>query len=181
MSEVATKKIIPAVVIDGPLAEPAAPVERSMGGCNTVYHACEVYHGRSNYAVCLHTIACVEQKRMQLRSECEGAIQAGTCPALKMRAEERAAGVSIYFFDRADQIRENEERARRMEGSFAYGKARRLNSLSSIQEAVQPARSGDKSSAVVSSRRDDALDADLIGRNLAGEAINRTINEGINQ
>lgn len=83
--------------------QPQYPPEQSMGGVNAYNFACKPIGYSPGYCVCLHKIAAYERDEGKLPSypECEKAIRNNDCPALKMRAEERAAGKALYFLDRA--------------------------------------------------------------------------------
>ena len=81
--------------------QPDYPPEQSMGGVNTFSHGCLVVGYSPGYCVCLHKIAAFERDGdLKQYPECGKAISFSTCPALKMRAEEREAGKALYFIDR---------------------------------------------------------------------------------
>jgi len=82
--------------------QPEYPPEQSMGGINTHTVACRVAGYSPGYCVCLHKIAAYERdSEIKSAPQCEQAIRNKECPALVMRAEERAAGKALYFVDRA--------------------------------------------------------------------------------
>lgn len=89
----------------------------SIRGDNAFYHYCDAMQGRSNYAVCLHTIAAcrrADKNSEELRPQCYESIKKGNCPALVMRRNEVAAGRSLYFIDRNEVMRmRDEEEAKR--------------------------------------------------------------------
>lgn len=80
------------------------PVEKSMSGKNAYYHFCDVRGAQASYAVCMHTIAAIEENRMKSDQfiECQRACTHNTCPAKAMRAEEKAAGRALYFKERVN-------------------------------------------------------------------------------
>lgn len=82
--------------------QPEYPPQQSMGGINAYNFACKPIGYSPGYCVCLHKIAAYERDDGKLASypECEKAIRNNDCPALKMRAEEQAAGKALYFLDR---------------------------------------------------------------------------------
>jgi len=82
--------------------QPAYPPEQSMGGINTYNFACRTVGFNPGYCVCLNKIAAFERDGdLTSYVECGKAIRNKECVALKMRAEERAAGTALYFIDRA--------------------------------------------------------------------------------
>jgi hypothetical protein len=165
------------------------PVSASKSGQNTLYHHCAVYDGRSNYAVCLHTIAAVLEKRAQLRSGCPEAIQNRTCPAMRMRKNELDAGRALYYIGRPDI-----EALRRKQAEEDYANSpiqyRRRQGVS--QPALKGTPGGridfskyeaDRAAAANAERTTPAkekakqLDADLIGGQSIQNAINATMEE----
>lgn len=79
------------------------PPEASMAGDNTIYVGCEFIESRQNYGLCLYTIKAEEEGRLVGFQDCRRPIGNKTCPALKMREEERQAGRALYYQKR--QIR----------------------------------------------------------------------------
>lgn len=163
------------------------PIELSMAGYNAYYHHCDTYHGRSNYAVCQHTIDAVLERRMQLRSECPAAIEAGTCPALKMRQAERDAGRALYFIDRREILaRLSAEVAapsevvkfgKRSGGSLGF--QTQPASEESMQEFNNRLKTANQVQTVAPKRSEDdsIINAGLAGRNLLGEVIDSIMKE----
>lgn len=81
--------------------QPVYPPEQSMGGINSYNFSCKPIGYSPGYCVCLHKIAAYERDgELNSYPECGKAIRNQDCPALKLRAEERAAGHAIYFIDR---------------------------------------------------------------------------------
>lgn len=73
----------------------------SKRGDNTYVLRCDSYGGSRHYAVCIHIVERVEQKRPRPNeAPCAKACATGECPALKMRREERKAQKSLYFMAR---------------------------------------------------------------------------------
>lgn len=178
-------RVVPDKIIDrDTLSAPSPDLRRSMGGNNAFYHHCEIYGGRNNFAVCLHTIECVQQERMTLRSACVPAINAGTCPALKMRAEEVAKGHSIYFYDRAEQLAANEARMAALEGQFGYG--RKAGSAAPVEFVPtdpdtirdEPTKASKRAApAAPPPTPKSGFNPDVASRNLLEEGINRTMKD----
>lgn len=72
----------------------------SRGGRNTVYHNCDIYQGRPNYAACLMVMdQAFDGVNRELRPQCHDAIANRTCPALAMRKAELQAGRALFFVD----------------------------------------------------------------------------------
>lgn len=81
--------------------QPDYPPEQSMGGINAYNFSCKPVGYSPGYCVCLHKIAAFERdSKLAAYPECEKNIRNKDCPALRMRAEERAAGKALYFIDR---------------------------------------------------------------------------------
>jgi hypothetical protein len=85
-------------------AEIIHPLKDSMSGRNAFYHFCDTRGAHASYAVCLHTITAIEENRIKSDQfiECQRACTHDTCPAKKMRAEEKAAGKALYFKERTN-------------------------------------------------------------------------------
>lgn len=124
--------------------------EMSAGGVNAYYmDGCDAVGHRPAYGVCLHKIACYErEKKLPPGMLCETEIRNRKCPALKMRQEERDAGVALYFVNRVKmrefvEKREEEEREalkakRKMD--ITAGKSKyKLIELPSDSKANKPA------------------------------------------
>jgi len=157
------------------------PIELSMAGYNAFYFHCDTYHGRSNFAVCQHTIDAVVDRKMQLRSDCPGAIECGSCPALAMRKREQEAGRALYFEDRRERLKKLQEELN-TPSEIKYGKQRqnaramptRLNSIEqdcdAFGEGARVTKVADTSKPAANDSK--KLNADLVGRNLLGDAVN---------
>jgi len=80
------------------------PVEKSRSGQNAYYHFCHIRGAQQNYAVCMHILAAIDDGRIGEDSfvDCQRACTRGDCEAKKMRAEEQAAGHSLYFKQRTN-------------------------------------------------------------------------------
>lgn len=76
------------------------PVEKSLGGDNTTYVACEYRDRQQNYAICLNVIKAYDEKRRKSDDVCCSEIKKMICPALKMRQEELLAGHTLYYIPR---------------------------------------------------------------------------------
>lgn len=102
------------------------PKRASFSGRNAFYHHCDVYQGHANYAVCLHTIAAVANKRVTLASSCQEAIEKRTCPAIAMRSKENEANRALFFIDRVKMEEARDELFRETHGTLdiRYGKSR---------------------------------------------------------
>lgn len=99
------------------------PVDASRGGCNTIYHHCDVYQGRPSYASCLTVMdQAFEGKYEELRPECHKAVKAGTCPALAMRKAELKAGRALFFVDYRDVVRERQALHAATEPEILFGR-----------------------------------------------------------
>lgn len=90
------------------------PIEASQSGDNAYYFTgCPVSSGRLNYAACL--AKCRTRKAGKLGeqySDCSVLIGKRQCKALEMFAEEKEAGVALYFTSRLKLITHNEYRTR---------------------------------------------------------------------
>jgi hypothetical protein len=155
--------------------EKEIPIELSMSGHNSFYFHCNTYHGRSNFAVCQHTIDAVEAERVQLRSECPTAIACGTCPAMGMRQREREAGRALFFSDRRVRLAQLDESIKQGSELVQYGKPRSAASQmkTSWSPSREPAsvRSTTINGSTSAPQKSDVINADLAGRNLLGDAI----------
>ncbi len=80
--------------------ETVYPIEASMRGDNTIYVQCELQGCHKNYAICLNTIKSWENGKRKSDDYCSPEIKNKTCPALKMKAEEQAAGHALYYTPR---------------------------------------------------------------------------------
>ncbi|WPH68509.1 hypothetical protein [Stenotrophomonas phage BUCTxx99] len=99
------------------------PLDASRGGCNTVFHHCEIYQGRPSYASCLTVIdQAMEGKNFDLRPECHKAVADRTCPALAMRKAELQAGRALFFVDYRDVVRERKRLADEAEPDILFGR-----------------------------------------------------------
>lgn len=76
------------------------PIEKSLGGDNTTYVACEYRDRQQNYAICLNVIKAYDEKRRKSDDVCCSEIKKMICPALKMRQEELLAGHTLYYTPR---------------------------------------------------------------------------------
>lgn len=99
------------------------PVDASRGGCNVIYHGCDIYQGRPSYASCLTVMDhAFEGKYEELRPECHRAVKAGTCPALAMRKAELKAGRALFFVDHRDMARERQKLIDETEPEILFGR-----------------------------------------------------------
>jgi hypothetical protein len=178
------------------------PIERSMSGDNSLYHFCETFNARSNYAVCLHTILAARRcdpDQEALRPMCYDAIKARQCPAIEMRREEIEAKRALYYLSRNEitAIREREAAETAPEHRIMYGKLRGgLEGLkgthggqidfsryeASVAENERGARNepvAARTPAPIKSKRDanTGLDVDAINTGSLGEAINTVMEE----
>jgi len=80
------------------------PIEKSASGKNAYFHFCDIRGSKPSYAVCLHIIKAREEGRTQGEdfADCARACNRGECNAFKMRAEEIAAGRSLYYIERTN-------------------------------------------------------------------------------
>lgn len=79
------------------------PLNDSKRGDNTYILRCDSYGGSRHYAVCIHIMERIEQKRPRsTETSCVKACAEGECVAMKMRREERKAQESLYFMARED-------------------------------------------------------------------------------
>lgn len=159
------------------------PIKLSMAGYNAYYHHCELYHGRSSYAVCQHTIDAVLEQRVTLRSECQNAIESGLCPAMKMRKEEAAAGRALFFTDRRERMAELNARLKEPSTVIRYGKPKvapeALKTVAADEKAQEKFRlMTQRVKPEPKPENPDELNAELVGRNLLGEAVNSMMNKG---
>lgn len=78
------------------------PPEVSAGGINAFYMpGCDHVGHRPSYAICLNKIMHYERNgKLDDLHGCGQQISSKLCPALKLRAEEKAAGKAIYFIHR---------------------------------------------------------------------------------
>ncbi len=92
--------------------QPTYPPEQSGAGTNTfTVKGCKAVGYTPGYCVCLNKIMAFERDRaLASYPECERAISGRSCPALTMRQEERTAGKSLYYVDRA-LLREEMDKA----------------------------------------------------------------------
>lgn len=155
-------------------------LKMSKGGINAYYHTCDVYQGRSNYAVCLHTIDAVRDRRVQLRSSCQEAIERGTCPAIAMRKQEEEAGHALFFIDRAAQL-ERFKKDYVQPSAIRYGKGGRTSqpfktTRVSADEAREQQREW-KSAKSAPKKESTEINVELMGNNLLGDAIERMMEE----
>lgn len=164
----------------------------SMGGINAFYFHCDTYQGRSNYAVCQHTIDAVLEERVQLRSGCVDMIRNGTCPALAMRKREEEAGKALFFIDRREQLARFAEASAKSSELVRYGKSRAGNPMPrgrqvSMEEAgrFKEELRKKQAAATEAARRatptpkvdDGSFNPDLAGGNLLGDAIQKMMEE----
>lgn len=80
--------------------QPPYPVEASGWGRNSFYHYCENHGWRTNFAVCVTLLDHHANKKtsdLGTYSKCLSCISNGSCPAIKMRQEEIAAGQALYY------------------------------------------------------------------------------------
>lgn len=99
------------------------PLDASRGGCNTVFHHCDVYQGRPSYASCLTVMdQAMEGKNFDLRPECHKAVANKTCPAMKLRKAELQAGRALFFVDYRDVVRERKRLADEAEPDILFGR-----------------------------------------------------------
>ncbi len=73
------------------------PPQASRAGKNRYYHQCDAVGSSRHYGICLFTIEAYERGQELMETPCVEAMKSGTCPAMKMRDEERAAGEALYF------------------------------------------------------------------------------------
>lgn len=80
------------------------PVEASRSGGNAFYHFCHIRGAQQNYGLCMHILTAMDERRLGNDSfvDCQRACTRGDCEAKKMRAEEEAAGVALYFKPRTN-------------------------------------------------------------------------------
>jgi hypothetical protein len=78
------------------------PPDASMSGNNAHYlDYCDAGGHCPGYAVCLHKIKAVEERRLEGQlGGCEAAINGRTCPAFHMRDQERLEGRALYYVSR---------------------------------------------------------------------------------
>lgn len=152
-------------------------LSQSKSGSNSFYFHCDVYNGRTSYAVCLHTIDAVKRNAPNLRIECPNAMKCGTCRAVNLRAEEEVAGKALFFRDRMAFLAKLDKELEEQREPIRYGQSR-------PSAGFKPTRFTEK--RVEESKRDEQervaaparpqrkrgeIDADLAGRSLIGEAI----------
>ena len=154
-------------------------LEMSMGGKNAYYHHCNHYQGRTNYAACLHTINAVQGGRTSLRNSCVNAIQCAGCPAMKMRERERQEGRALFFIDRLEIIRKLDEANAQPSTVVLYGK-RRVSTIDRVTSRSNPEavesfheKLQNKTPTARPQQKDEAVNTDMAGRNLLGEAIDK--------
>ena len=77
------------------------PIEASGRGDNTECVMCDAFNASRHYAVCLRTIGNHENDtRRENDSTCHRAMELSICPAQGMLADERDAGVALYYSPR---------------------------------------------------------------------------------
>lgn len=172
---------IPVVVLselEKELLKKEQPLKASFNGTNAFYHYCEALQGRSNYAVCLHTLAACRRHdtgQQELRPTCYEHIRRGACVAVKMRKAEVAAQKALFYIDRADveEARRLEEEAR-MNGS-RRGSSSRLAPLRGVRVEESEFRASVSASVTSTPSTADILNADLINSSSLEAAINTSM------
>ena len=77
------------------------PIEASGRGDNTECVMCDAFNASRHYAVCLRTIGNHENDTRRANdSTCHRAMELSICPAQGMLADERDAGVALYYSPR---------------------------------------------------------------------------------
>lgn len=155
------------------------PLKLSISGTNSYYHHCAIYHGRSNYAVCLHTIAAVKNGEETLRTECAEAITRGTCPALHMRAQEELEGKALFYVDRVAQRAAIDANLAAAKDVVQYGKRKHASDTlkttratpEQLHDFAERTKSKEKAAPPVKKPREE-IDTKLVGANVLGQAIN---------
>lgn len=81
------------------------PVEASRSGKNAYYHFCDIRGAKQNYSVCLHILKARDEDRIHRDDfvDCQRACLRGECEALKMRAQEKAAGRALFYTPRVER------------------------------------------------------------------------------
>lgn len=154
----------------------------SLGGHNAFYFYCNGTQGRTNYASCLATIELAKKGDDNMRPGCMAMIEKGGCPALKMRARELEAKRALFFIDRRTLVKDLEDRLARSQAdnTIRYGKSRRATadletttpSADTIRSFESTLKSGNATvKPTVPREKDEAINTDLAGRNLLGDAI----------
>lgn len=157
------------------------PKQASFSGSNAYYHQCDVYEGRANYAVCLHTMAAVAGKRVTLASGCQEAIEKRTCPAIAMRGQEVQAGRALFFIDRVKFAEERDALFQEIFGasSIRYGKPR--DGVGAIKGKWVEDRMDfshlEKSSVQNVSSKPRSIEDIQVGEDALTAAINRTLEQ----
>lgn len=80
------------------------PLEEARKASNRYTHECEDAGKVEYYFMCLSIIGCIERGQRFYFDKCTTAVESGSCKALAMRAEERAADKSIYWAPRVDPV-----------------------------------------------------------------------------
>lgn len=95
-------------------------VEASRSPQNMVFHYCDPIGIRASYAGCLHTMDAVFDDRGHLRPDCQLAINAGTCNAMRLRKDELRANKALYYvpYFRLQEVRAEQLAAMPPTGRF---------------------------------------------------------------
>ncbi|QNK01644.1 hypothetical protein [Dyella telluris] len=166
-----------------PINEDKLPMGESRSGSNGYYFWCDQYSGRSNYAVCLHTIEAVLEKRPNLRTSCQDAICSRTCPAIKMRKEEMQVGHALYFRDRHKTLAEFQKQSEAARAGIGYrrGNSQRgfvptdTNTIADADPIKVKRERAEPVTAPV--KRNGHIDTDLASQNIIQGAINQALEE----
>ena len=82
--------------------------EDSASGLNAHIHWCDVHEQKRYFCICARLVDAWQAGQLastdELRGDCSSAMDAGRCPAVKMRREELAAGKAIYHIPRAGTL-----------------------------------------------------------------------------
>lgn len=80
------------------------PVDMSKAGKNAYYHHCNQRGQSVSFAVCLHTIAAIDENRVKEDQfiDCQVACKNGLCEARRMRRQELDAGHALFYKERTN-------------------------------------------------------------------------------
>ena len=115
----------------------------------------------ASYTVCQHTVWAYKSNRLKGFEDCRSAIDARTCPAIKMMLAEKKAGKALYFDSYAEILKARQDRLDQIEAESAALKRRSRKSLIT-SKAVDPNR--DAEIAAAWEEADDTVEKRLAKR-----------------
>lgn len=135
-----------------------AKIPLSMTGDNLYGFKCDCTGRNVCYAICQHTVHAYKDKRLKGFEDCRAAIDARTCPAIKMMLAEKKAGKALFFESYIALVEAREKREAERVESERLSKRRRTPIIATSQTARSEEEIRKRDAAIEAKFRDSAED-----------------------